>query len=142
MKIVKLEQKDSSLFKSFKKEEWPEADKEHYGSQQPDFSKHSFTFVAKKEVEILGYIFFTIEQGVAYIDSLIVGKKIRRQGVAKQLMEKAENEAKSVGAHKIYLETGIDWDAKHLYELLGYKVRVILPNHYGHRDFVLMDKEL
>ncbi len=55
---------------------------------------------------------------------------------------KAEELAKENGAHKIYLETGKDWNTIEFYEPLGYKVSAELPDHYSHVDFVQMTKFL
>jgi ribosomal protein S18 acetylase RimI-like enzyme len=142
MKIIKLEQNDKSLLELFKGEEWPEADGEHYGSHDLNFARYADTLIAKDEDRIIGYISFFIELGVAHIDSVIVGKKFRRKGMAEKLINEVEVQAKSLGAHKIRLETGVDWKARFLYEKLGYNIRAILPNYYGNKDFILMDKEL
>lgn len=142
--IVKLEDIDVSLLDKFKTEEWPEADREHYGEHNLDFSKNFYTLVARNKADnkILAYVSFFTELGVAQIDSLIVGEKFRRNGLAKKLINTVEAQVKSLGVHKICLETGVDWKAKSLYEKLGYKTRAILPNYYANRDFVLMDKEI
>ncbi len=142
IKIIKLEEADNSLLGVFKSEEWPEADKEHYGNKEINFSKNFYTLVAKEEDKILAYISFFIELGVAQIDSLIVGKKSRRKGLAKILINEVEAQVKLLGVHKIRLETGIDWNARLLYEKLGYNTRAILPNYYANKDFVLMDKDI
>ncbi len=60
----------------------------------------------------------------------------------KQLLEQAEREAKKLGAHKIWLETGAEWSARKLYDSLGYVERGILKNFYGHKDFIIFDKDL
>lgn len=142
--IVKLGETDISLLNKFKAEEWPEADKDHYGDNNLDFSKNFYTLVAKDKDnnKILAYVSFFTELGVAQIDSLIVGKKFRRNGLAQNLINMVEAQVKSLGVHKVRLETGIDWKAKGLYEKLGYKTRAILPNYYVNNDFVLMDKEI
>lgn len=142
MNIIELESKDKFLLELFKGEEWPEADNDHYSNPNIDFSKHSFTLLAKDGDVILAYISFFVELGVAQIDSLIVGKRFRRKGLAIQLINEAESQAKSLGAHKVRLETGVSWKAKSLYEKLGYSVVAILSNYYGNEDFVLMDKNL
>ncbi len=142
--IVKLEKTDIYLLDKFKTEEWPEADREHYGDYNLDFSKNFYTLVAKNKDDdtVLAYISFFTELGVAQIDLLIVGQKFRRNGLAKKLINEVENLVKSLGVHKVRLETGMDWKAKSLYEKLGYNTRAILPNYYANRDFVLMDKEI
>ena len=142
MKIIKLENEDDSSLGLFKSEEWPEADKDHYSDPNLNFSKHTYTLVVKDKDVVLAYISYFVELGVAQIDSLIVGKKFRRNGLATKLINEVEIQAKSLGAHKIRLETGVDWKAKSLYEKLGYNIRAVLPNYYGNKDFILMDKEL
>lgn len=142
MKIIKLEDIDKSLLELFKGEEWPEADREHYGNLNLDFSKDSFTLLAKDGDIVMAYMSFFVELGVAQIDSLIVGKKFRRKGLAMKLINEVEFQAKSLGAHKVRLETGVNWKAKYLYEKLGYNVRAVLPNYYANQDFVLMDKNI
>lgn len=142
MEIAVIGESELCLLDSFKRKEWTEADKEHYGDESPDYSKHGFTLVAKEGEDIIGYLYFTVELGVAYIDSMIVGKAHRKQGVATQLMNEAEVIAKSQGAHKAWLVTGDDWGARTLYESLGYELRSTLPYYYRKRDFVILDKDL
>ncbi len=142
IKIIKLEEVDNSLLEIFKSKEWPNADREHYGNQEINFSKNFYTLVAKDKDAILAYISFFVELGVAQIDSLIVGKKFRRNGLAKKLINEVEAQVKLLGVHKIRIETGVDWKARFLYEKLGYNTRAILPNYYVNRDFVLMDKDI
>jgi len=142
MQITKLEETDKSLLELFKRDEWPEADREHYDNLNLDFSKHSFTLLAKDRGIVMAYISFFVELGVAQIDSLIVGQSFRKQGLATKLINEAESQAKSLGAHKLRLETGVNWGARYLYEKLGYNVRTILPNYYANQDFVLMDKNI
>ncbi len=137
-----VEEKDFSILKEFDKHEWFSADREHYGEQELDFTKHKFAFVAREEERMIGYISLTFDLGVVYMESLIVSEKYRGQGIAAKLVALAEEKGRSLGAHKIRLETGYDWKAKDFYEKLGYEVRAHLPNYYAHRDFVLMDKEL
>ncbi len=78
--------------------------------------------------------------GTCEIESLIVGEKFRNKGIATQLVLKVEELCKEMKLHKIFLETGVNWEAKKLYEKLGYKVVCVLKNHYANKDFVLMEK--
>jgi GNAT superfamily N-acetyltransferase len=64
------------------------------------------------------------------------------QGIGTALIKAVEEKAKSLGAHKIWLETGTTWKSKNFYEKNGYFVRTIMPNHTGNQDFVLLDKML
>lgn len=142
MQIIEVDPETSAALKTFKSVEWPVADQEHYGDKIPDFIKRNHTLMVQEEDQIQGYISFFLVGGVGKIDSLIVGQKFRGRGIGKRLLEQAEQKMKSLGAHKVSLETGVDWEARKLYEKLGYKVRVLLPNDFGHKDFVLMDKDL
>lgn len=142
MNIEKIQETDLDQFKSFKNREYSQVDRDHYGDPLPDFDKHEFTFVAKVDGHIEGYITVFLELGVALIKSLLVGSDFQRRGIATQLVERAEHEAKKLGAHKIWLETGAEWNARKLYESLGYTNRCTFKNFYGHQDFIFFDKEL
>lgn len=140
MEITEITQEQESELKIFKGLVWPEADKEHYGDAQPNFSRDEFTLIAKEDGEIIGYVSVIIDTGVAQIEPLMVKTDLKRKGIGTKLLQDAEEKAKSLGAHKIWLETGSDWQAKDFYEKHGYQVRTVLPNHSGGREFVLMDK--
>lgn len=143
MSIIEVNSENAPALKTFKHVEWEEPDKEHYGNHRPDFdAKHAYTFVAQEDGEIQGYVSFSVDAGIALINSFIVGKKFRGKGVGKLLLAAAEKKLMSEGAHKVSLETGADWEARKIYEKLGYRVRAHLPNHFGHQEFVLMDKFL
>ena len=142
IEIKLFDEKELPLLTDFNSREWPSVDEEHYLSQQTDFSREKFKFIAWDKESVAGYISIFVDTGVAMMESLIVGADYRGAGLATQLVSAGEEKARSMGAHKIRLETGVDWSAKKLYEKLGYRVRVLLPNYYEHRDFVMMDKEL
>jgi GNAT superfamily N-acetyltransferase len=142
MNIEQLEDTNNAEFALFHKGIWAHADKAHYGDPLPDFTKHALTFVAKDVTGMLGYITLHSELGVANIDSLIVHDSAQRQGVGTQLLKRAEEEATKLGCHKIWIQTGIDWSARKLYESEGYILRCTLPNYYAKRDFVILDKDL
>jgi len=142
MDIGGLQDTDKNEFEHFKSIEWKMADEQHYGNQPPNFAVVGETFVAKDEGEIIGQIELKVDQGVAKIESLLVGKEQQGKGVGRELVMVGEKWAVENGAHKITLETGLNWIAKGFYEKLGYEVRVVLPNDVAHQDFVLMDKML
>ncbi len=132
---------DEKILDEFKTREWPPVDKIHYGdSQLVDFDEHEKTYSAEINGNVAGYLKISTEMGVCKIVTIIVGMAYRKQGIGAAFVAHAEAEAKELGCHKVILETGIDWDAKKLYEKLGYKDVVILKNHYDKRDFVLMQK--
>jgi ribosomal protein S18 acetylase RimI-like enzyme len=142
MNITELDSTENVELRAFKDAEYPAVDKAHYGENTPNWESYEFTLVAKEENEIAGYIGITIKLGIAYIDSLLVGEKFRGKGIGGKLVIKAEEKAKSFGAHKIWLETGNTWGTKEFYEKLGYIVRAILPNDVGHQECISMDKML
>lgn len=55
-------------------------------------------------------------------------------------MEEVERIAKRHNAHKLYLQTGKDWESVPFYESLGYKITGELLNHYFHQTFVELTK--
>lgn len=142
MEITELNTSQSSELESFKSLVWPLADQEHYGENQPKFFKHEFTLIAKESDEIIGYISVIIDTGVAQIEPLMVKTDFKGKGTGTSLLKAAEEKARTLGAHKMWLETGSDWLAKNFYQKHGYQVRSILPSHTEGREFVLMDKIL
>ena len=140
--ITLLDETKTDSLKKFGAQEWPGADREHFGDKQVDFTKPEFTLVAHDGTTVVGYIKCIFDMGVLYLDSIIVAEKYRGQGIATRLVTAAEDKGKIMGAHKIKLETGSDWKARGFYEKLGFKVRARLDNYYAHQDFVLMDKDV
>jgi ribosomal protein S18 acetylase RimI-like enzyme len=142
MKIFELDNNTEEELNQFKKKEYPISDKENYGDTHPNFTPIKFTLVAKKNEEIIGFISCVVKAGITYIDCVLVSFDHRRGGIGRRLVSEAENKAKELGSHKIWLETGSNWTAKKLYEKIGYSVRTILPNDTAHQEYVLMDKML
>ena len=132
---------DSFKLNKFKEAEWPSVDDAHFENRElVDFDEQELTLIAEEDGEILGYIKIRTEMGTCEIESLIVGKDFRYKSIATQLVFKAEELSKEMKLHKIFLETGIDWEARKLYEKLGYETICVLKNHYANKDFVLMEK--
>lgn len=142
MNIIELNPAEKPNLQAFKDAEYPAVDKAHYGDNPPNWESHEFTLVTKEGESITGFIAISIRLGIAYINSLLVGEKFRNQGIGQKLVLAAEEKAKSLGAHKIWLETGKDWGTEKFYERLGYSIRTILPNDVGHQECLMMDKML
>ncbi len=140
MEIIELTPQDGAALESLKAKVWSAADKEHYGDNQPNFFRKEFTLIAKDANEVVGYITVIADSGVAQIEPLMVNPEMKGKGIGTRLLQASEEKAKSMGVHKVWLETGADWKARDFYEKHDYVVRTILPNHTGGRDFVLMDK--
>ncbi len=144
MKIIDGSAIDKTKLDAFKAAEWEPVDKLHFDNTElVDFDEVESMLVAlDDDGGIMGYIKTRTEMGTAEIESLIVGQSFRKQGVAASLVAKAEEVCKSLNIHKIWLETGVDWEARDLYKKLGYEEVATLKKHYGHKDFVLMEKIL
>ncbi|MEX2028521.1 MAG: GNAT family N-acetyltransferase [Candidatus Curtissbacteria bacterium] len=134
--VQKTTRKD---IKKFSDEEWKIADMEHFG-RPSNWKTKKFTYKAVEGGEVVGILMVEYEVGVLYIGDLLVSHKHRHKGIGKELMEKAEELAKELKAHKIYLETGKDWEAEKFYTALGFKPEGILKNHNMHADFVIYSK--
>jgi len=132
---IKITSKTSKKLKEFNKREWPEANIEHFGHNKDWNTKH-YILEAYEGKNIIGTLGMKVEAGVAYIGTMLVSKDQRRKGIGKKLMEKAKHIAKKDKAHKIYLQTGVDWQSVHFYEKLGYKITGKLLNHYFNQDFI------
>jgi ribosomal protein S18 acetylase RimI-like enzyme len=142
MIIEELKDITSNEFVTFKKKEWVYADKEHYGEFPPDLTKYAYTYVAREQGIIVGAIDILIDTGVVSIESLLVAQDAQRRGIGSSLVKKVEEEARKYNCHKIWIVTGADWNAKKLYESLGYTLRCILPKYFDKQDFVILDKEM
>ena len=141
-KITVHEGDQIDALKEFKEEQWPIADKEHYGDKILNFSNPKYTILAKEDDQIVGFICMEIDMGVAIINDLLVHNEFQRKGIASALMQKAEEKAKEEECHILKLETGDDWGAKNFYETQGYTVIANLKQYYDKRDFVLMEKRI
>lgn len=126
----------------FKARVWPVTDAEHYGNQLPDFGSEEFVLAATHGERVVGYCKFHTDTGIGLIDSIVVDPAMRGAGVGSRLLQATEELLKQQGVHKVWLETGTAWKARNFYLKHGYTERAILPNHYGHQDFVLFDKML
>ena len=121
---------------SFSIEEWHKLDVAHYG-RSIDFNDQEFRFQATEDGETIGLISGKHVSGVVYIDQVITAERARRRGIGTLLIRKAVDFGKKVGAHKIWLMTGIDWSENEFYKKLGFKEEGTLPDHHFHKDFIL-----
>jgi len=124
--MIYLEEKngatENSEIAEFTKSAWKDADLEHYGRSDIDFTKKEYTLVAKNEDnKIMGILYFEIEVNVCFVDTLLVGKKFQNNGIGTKLLDYAEKFAKEKKCTKIYLETNEGWDAVKFYKKRGYK---------------------
>lgn len=142
MDIRPLATDEAAALSAFKDREWPAADLAHFGTLEMDFEKHPFTLVAREGDAIAGYVKATLDMGALYIDGILVAAGYQGRGIGKRLMDAAEQEGRRRGAHKVWLQTGADWDARFLYERLGYERTGILKEQYARKDFLIYEKFL
>lgn len=126
----------------FQTTEWVLSDTEHFGEVLMDYSKKKFLYVARHNEEIIAYVVFETNLGVATIDVVTVKLSERGQNVGRELIRFVIDQAKKKECHVIKLETGVSWKARLMYEKLGFKIRAVLPNYYGNQEYVLMDMKL
>ncbi len=139
VKLQQLKERTKELQK-FERVQWKLTDIEHYGREI--WKSKKFIFTATENNKMVGLVEFDIAAGVCHIESLLIAQDKRRQGIGKLLIEKAEAIAKKFRVHKIFLSTGTKWESAKFYEVLGYTVAAIFPNHYGYQDFVQYSKYL
>jgi len=138
--MIKITKAIEEEVKKFTKKEWYSADIEHYG-KVVNWKERDFAFKAVDNGKIVGIITGKYEAGVLHISRIIVAKEKRGRGIGKKLMQGAENFGKKLGAHKIHLITGKNWeDTNKFYNSLGFKKTANLPKHYLKRDFIIFEK--
>jgi len=139
--MITVSKSTSEEIKEFNDREWIDADNKYYGLAS-GWIKEKYIFKAEENGNIVGCISGKYEEGVLYIDDLIVAKDKRNLGIGKSLIEKVEEYGKEMGGHKIYLITGKTWDVRKFYESLGFIGAGEFKNHYRHVDFIIYEKSL
>lgn len=140
MKIT-VEEKELPEVGDFAGKEWDIADLKHYG-KEVDWTTHARFIQAYEGDDLVGALELEYEAGVMHIEDLIVSHSHHRKGIGKALMKKAEEIAREAKLHKIFLETGEEWEAREFYEKLGYIKTGDLPKHSGGHDYVQYSKIL
>lgn len=139
---IKVTENGSEKLNDFYKREWATVDRKHYGKDVAweSWTQKNFTIEVWRDEEIVGALTFRINQDVSEIELFITAEKYRRQGIGTLLLEKLEEISKEHNVHKIYLQTGKDWDIVGYYEKFGYKKTADVPDHYLHVDYIEMTK--
>jgi len=135
IKILKANKKDCL------ENEWDLMNVTHYGKRIKWVEKH-FRFKAVKNNQLVGTINGKYESGVVYIESIITAKESRGKGIGTELIKKAEDFGKKLGAHRTWLLTGKDWAENIFYRKLGFKLIGNMPDFYFHKDFVIYTRKI
>lgn len=143
---IKQIRKDTKALRDFIKSEWSKLDIKHFGrkiDRKTEWKREEYILVVEdKNGTIYGYVKFGSEAGVIFLKELLVRSTKRKAGIGKTLMDKVGEIAKKENVHKIYLETGDDWNAIKFYKILGFRKTTDLPKHFLKRDFIQMTKYL
>ncbi len=76
-----------------------------------------------------------------YIKHLWVAEEHRKQGLGKDLMKSAEQEAKARDCQTIWVDT-LSYQAPDFYQKLGYDVAARVPNYRGSYDRIFFRKDI
>ena len=96
----------------------------------------SATWIAEEQEQLAGFaiVFWAQppEQPLAYIQTLEVAPTQRNRGIARELLHRVEESAKSADAHVIWLHVAeANAPAIRLYETHGYRLQGREANYYG-----------
>lgn len=119
---MKIEQLSSNNLNSLVKlvlELWPECsfEEEYEAYQQMIEAEQEVCYLANEEGTFVGFVHVTIRHDyvegaeqlpVAYLEGIYVKPAFQNKGIAKRLVEKAENWAKCRGLHQIASDTEIN----------------------------------
>lgn len=139
--MITISKSTTEEIKAFNQAEWIASDLMYYG-QSTGWTKEEYIFKAEEDGKIVGSIEGNYEEGVLYIEDVIVLKEKRGLGVGKKLIEEAIKYAKEMGGHKAYLITGKTWEVRKFYESMGFINTGELKNHFRNVDFVIYEKKL
>ncbi|MDO8498541.1 MAG: GNAT family N-acetyltransferase [bacterium] len=139
---IKINKKQTWTMGKFMKQAWETADLQHFGKPISYDNNTYYLTIHDSQKKIQGALVCKESAGVIRVSELIIAPDHQRQGLGKQLMLKVEKLAKQHEVHKIYLETGKDWEAVKFYQSLGYQITGQHPKHHFKQDFVVFSKFL
>jgi GNAT superfamily N-acetyltransferase len=87
--------------------------------------------------EVIAGLLAAVNLGWMYVAWIWVAEPQRRKGIGKELMAKAETEARTLDCHHVWLTTR-DFQARPFYESISYKVFAALEDYpKGHTRFFM-----
>ncbi|MBN4073904.1 ribosomal protein S18-alanine N-acetyltransferase [bacterium AH-315-E07] len=106
-----------------------------------------YSFVAERDGKIVGYAFMNTVSGEAHVLNLCVDPELRRQGIARSLLEHIIAMAKNLKAVTLFLEVReSNRAALALYQGCGFDEISVRRNYYpapvGREDAIMLIKQL
>lgn len=89
-----------------------------------------FAFVVRENGFIVAGLVGNIKYRAAFVDTLWVDKRLRKQGIARELLRRAEEHAKSCQSTVIFLNT-LSLANVNFYEKAGFVFEFERPNYLG-----------
>ncbi len=116
---------------------------EFNASQVGDAKFQEFgVFASDQSDSILGGLFGFIHWNGCFISTLWVAESVRKKGIGRMLLAKAEERAVQNGCDHIHLDT-FDFQARGFYEKNGFHVFGTIENYpIGHKRYYLIKKLL
>lgn len=139
--IIKSVEKKAKAISAFLDKEWETANINRFGENLPWIEKEEH-IVALEEERIVGYLHYAYKGGVMEIAEIIIADNRQREGIGTALLKEADRIAAKLGAHKLYVLTGMGEGAVRFYKSNGYKITGSIKNHYRNVDMVELSKLL
>ena len=99
-----------------------------------------FGFFVKDNDQVLAGCNGVMYYGCLYIDQLWVTEELRGKGIAKRLLQSAEDLGHEKGCSMSTINT-MDWEALGLYQKLGYEVEIARDGYSNNSTFYLLRKK-
>jgi len=114
---------------------WTKKETENFISNHRDY----YVLAAKQNGEVIGYAFTRLTWKKMHVINIAVKNEMRGQGIAKEMMRRLINSAKSQGLSHVYLEVrASNTTAVKMYQNLSFKTKYIVPGLYQNEDGFIM----
>lgn len=115
--------------------------REHNHAQTGDRDFVPYRAFVRADGELLAGVLATAFWGWLHVETIWVAEEHRREGIATRLIGMAEAFGARQGCRRSMLDT-FSFQARPLYEGLGYRVVATLPEYAGEHERYFMVKEL
>ena len=102
--------------------------------------RHDLAATQKGEIE--GALALRVAASLGHVERLIVAPGMRRRGIGRKLLARAEELANYYNCHKMTVEVPAAGEARAFFEACGYKLEAVLPQHTFKLDVAVLRKFL